>query len=161
MPFTKTTIVLALLALPLTGTAQSAPIATQCGPLIRSIVKTDIDFFTTNSEAPAVNIKGAAASFTVPAGKTRCVRVRFSAVANCPLSCFLRAIVDTAEMQPVWFSNALRFSTDKTNGGTAHSFEWVTRVGAGQHTARLTMQTGNTIEDANIGPWTFAVDIQE
>jgi hypothetical protein len=160
MRFTKPAAVLSLLALPLAGAAQAAPITTQCGPLIKSIVKTDIDFFTTNSEIP-VNFKGAAANFTVPAGATNCVRVRFSAVANCPLSCFMRALVDTTEMKPAWFSNALRFSTDDTNGGTAHSFEWVTRVSAGQHTVRLTMQTGNTIENANIGPWTFAVDIQE
>ena len=160
MQFTKSAVVLALLALPLAGTAQSAPIATQCGPLIKSIVKTDIDFFTTNSEIP-VNFKGAAAALTVPAGKTNCVRVRFSAVANCPLSCFMRAFVDSTEMKPAWVSNSLRFSTDNTNGGTAHSFEWVTRVSAGQHTVRLTMQTGNTIENANIGPWTFADDIQE
>ena len=160
MRFTKPAAVLLLLALPLASTAQAAPIATQCGPLIKSIVKSDIDFFTTNSEIP-VNFKGAAATFTVPAGTTNCVRVRFSAIANCPLSCFMRVVVDTTEMKPAWLSNALRFSNDKTNSGTAHSFEWVTRVSAGQHTVRITMQTGNTIENANIGPWTFAVDIQE
>lgn len=160
MPFFKPAAVLALLVLSFAGPAQAETLVTQCGPLIRSIVKTDIDFFTTNSEVP-VNFKGAQAAFTVPAGRTNCVRVRFSAVANCPLSCFIRAIVDTTEMKPAWFSNALRFSTDKTNGGTAHSFEWAARVGAGNHTVRLTMQTGNTLEDANIGPWIFAVDIQE
>ncbi len=160
MHFMKLAAIAALFALPFAGGVQAAPVAIECGPLIKSVVKTDIEFFTTSSELP-VPLKGAAVSFSVPAGRTVCVRVRFSAIANCPLSCFLRAFVDNTQMNPAAFSNPMRFSTDNTNGGTAHSFEWVLRVGPGRHTARLTIGRGNTIDSANIGPWTFATDIHE
>jgi hypothetical protein len=145
----------------LSGPALADPVITKCGRLLEAIVKTEIESFTTNSEIPPVNIRGANAVFRVPAGETRCVRVRFSAIANCPLSCFLRAFVDDQQLNPAWVANPLRFSTDDTNSGTAHSFEWVGRVGAGRHIARIQMQTGNESENANIGPYTTSVEILE
>ncbi len=99
MHFMKLAAIAALFALPFAGGVQAAPVAIECGPLIKSVVKTDIEFFTTSSELP-VPLKGAAVSFSVPAGRTVCVRVRFSAIANCPLSCFLRAFVDNTQMNP-------------------------------------------------------------
>ena len=140
--------------------AAAAPVTTQCGRLISSVSKTNIDFFTSASETP-VFITGAGVNVNIPAGVTRCIRVRFSAVANCLLACFLRAVAGTNELNPAWVSNPLRFSQDATNSGAAHSFEWVKRLGPGQHLVRISFQTGNTIEDANIGPWTNTVEVLE
>ena len=145
--------------------AAAAPVTTQCGRLISSVTKTNIDFFTSASELPPVFISGAGVNVNIPAGVTRCVRVRFSAVAACPHACFLRAVASsdagTNELNPAWTSNPLRFSQDGTNGGTAHSFEWVERLGPGQHLVRISFQTGNEIDPANIGPWTNTVEVLE
>jgi hypothetical protein len=86
------------------------------------VSKTNIEFFSSSAESPPVNIPGGV-TVNVPSGEKRCIRVRFSAVANCPASCFIRAIAGTNELNPAWVSNALRFSTDDTYAGTAHSFE--------------------------------------
>lgn len=150
---------LVLAAIPSTGPAAATPVITRCGALVNSIAKTEINFFTTNSEQPVV-LAGTVVSFTVPAGASRCVKVRFSAIANCPNACFLRAFVDTVELNPKWTINPLRFAQAPQNSGVAQSFEWVGRVGAGQHAVQIKIQTGNVIANANIGPFTTVVDIQ-
>jgi hypothetical protein len=152
--------VFALAFASLISVAAAAPIVTLCGSPINSIVKTNIDFFNTSSEIP-VNLAGASAQFNVPVGESRCVRVRFSAVANCPHACFLRAFENLNELNPAWVVNPLRFSQDATNGGTAHSFEWVGRVGPGRHTITIKIQTGNSISNASIGPHTTTVEIMK
>ena len=157
--FTKAGI-LALAFAALVSVASAAPVVTQCGAPIKSIVKTDIEFFNTTSEAP-VTIPSASVTISVPAGATRCVRVRFSAIANCPNACFLRAFENVNQLNPAWVSNALRFSSDQTNNGMAHSFEWAGRVGAGLHTIRIKIETGNICCVASIGPMTTSVDIME
>ena len=144
----------------LVSVAAAAPVVTKCGSPIKSIVKTEIDFFTTNSESP-VTLSGTFVSFNVPAGASRCVRVRFSAIANCPNACFLRAFANSTELNPAWVANPLRFSQDATNGGSAHSFEWAGRVGPGKQISRIKVQTGNTISNAEIGPYTTTVEIME
>jgi hypothetical protein len=62
-------------------------------------------------------------------------------------------------MHPAPFANPIRFSTDNTNGGTAHSFEWVLRVGPGQYVTRIEIARGNTLQQADIGPYTTTVEI--
>jgi hypothetical protein len=100
-------------------------------------------------------------TFTVPAGTTQCVKVRFTAVAECPLSCFLHAAENNNRLHPAFPANGTRFSTDDTNAGTAHSFEWVKRVGPGSHTVQVKIQTGNTLENAKFGPYTTTVELTQ
>lgn len=152
--------VLALAFSSFVSVSAAAPVTTPCGAPIRSVVKTDIAFFNTTSESP-VNLTGAVAAVDVPAGTTQCVRVRFSAIANCPFACFLRAFNNSSELNPAWTANALRFSEDQTNGGMAHSFEWAGRLAAGHHIILIKIQTGNTAGVASIGPWTFSMDVMK
>lgn len=146
--------------LSIAGPVVASPVVTKCGALVSSTAMTEIAFFSSPSEVPVV-ITGTTTSVNVPPGESRCIRVRFSAIANCPNACFLRASENDIELNPAWVVNPLRFSQDSTNGGTAHSFEWVGRAGAGKHTIRIRMQTGNTIANADIGPWTMTVDVMQ
>jgi hypothetical protein len=153
-----------LLGLFLSGMVSAAAaeiVTTRCGAPIRSITRTETEFFTTSSESP-VKMPGTTAAFTVPPGAERCIRIRFSAIANCPLSCFVRAFVGDTLMNPGAFSQEPpRFSTDGTNAGTAHSFEWVLRVGPGRHATRIEISRGNTLEQADIGPYTVVIELTE
>lgn len=126
--------------------------------LIAALARAEHVVVNSSSEIP-VFVGGSGITIDIPADKTRCVRVRFSAVAECPLSCFLRAVADTNELNPSWTSNALRFSSG--DEGTAHSFEWVERLGAGEHTIKISTQTGNSSVVAKIGPWTHTVEVLE
>ena len=141
-----------------TAAAPITPVTTSCGAPLSSIVKTVIDQFSTPSETPVILV-GTGVNITVPAGETRCVRVRFSAVAECPHNCFVHAFANTTPLNPVQSSSSLRFSSDSINNGTAHSFEWAGRVGPGQQTIFIKVNTGNTIEDARFGPFTTTVEI--
>ena len=136
MQMLKLAIVVVVTCASYMSVAEAAPVTTVCGASIKSVTKTNIDFFSSSSEQP-VNITGAAVNITVPAGQTRCVRVRFSAVANCPHSCFVRAFANTNELNPSWTANPLRFSNDLMNSGTAHSFEWAERLGPGDTSSEL------------------------
>lgn len=93
--------VLALAFASLISVAAAAPIATQCGRLVSATVKTDIEFFNTSSEQPVI-IPNAGVVINVAVGTSRCIRVRFSAVANCPNACFLRAFENSNELNPAW-----------------------------------------------------------
>jgi hypothetical protein len=158
MHILKQSAVLALTFVSLISVAAAAPVITSCGAPVSSIVKTVIDQFSTSSEQP-VTLVGTGVGFTIPAGQTRCVRVRFSAVAECPANCFLRAIANDTELNPAWESSPLRFSSDSINGGTAHSFEWAGRVGPGAQQIFIKVQTGNSLEIARFGPMTTTVEI--
>jgi hypothetical protein len=160
MQILKLAVVVVVTCASYMSVAGAATVTTQCGASIRSFTKTNIDFFSSSSESP-VNITGASANVIVPAGQTRCVRVRFSAVANCPNSCFLRAFANSNELNPSWVVNPLRFSNDLMNSGTAHSFEWAERLGPGTYLVRISFQTGNTISAANIGPYATTVEVME
>jgi hypothetical protein len=155
----KLAVIVALASIFYVPVANAAVVTTTCGPLLKSVSKTNIQFFSSSSELP-VNIPGGV-TVKVPSGETRCIRVRFSAVANCPNSCFIRAIAGTNELNPAWVSNPLRFSSDATGDGTAHSFEWVERVGTGEYVVKISFQTGNSSFVADIGPYTLTVETLE
>jgi hypothetical protein len=158
MHILKQSAVLAVTFGSLISAAAAAPVTTSCGAPVSSIVKTVIDQFSTPSEFPVILV-GTGVNITVPAGETRCVRVRFSAVAECPHNCFLRAFANNTELNPAWFSSSLRFSSDSINNGTAHSFDWAGRVGQGQQTIFIKVQTGNSMDNARFGPFTTTVEI--
>jgi hypothetical protein len=129
-----------------------------CGAEIRSTVKTEDTVSTTNSTT-FVRLPGAAVSFSVPSGATRCVKVTFSAQGACsatsaPDVCQVRAV--GAHLLPKGAK------TIKTSAATAsHSFEWVSRVGAGNYTVRLHRRVANAETEFRIDDWTLDVRIHE
>ena len=126
-----------------------------CGPTIKSINKHGINSpFTTGSSSP-VNIPGARAVVNVPAGKTQCYRIRFSAAINCvgtSVSCFVRPIV----VGGVAFAGAAYTSSDQF--GT-HTFEWFNRVIEGSYEIQMQASTNGT--SVTIATWNLSVEITD
>jgi hypothetical protein len=136
-------------------------ITTACGPNQTSIVKTDASPTTTN----AVNytlLPGALTQFNVPAGQSRCVKVLLTAETACQGPgaadyCYVRALIDGAPMDP----DGANFQAMDSEDGTAsaHAYEWVKRVGAGNHTVRIERRVGNAATTFYTDDWTFDVSL--
>jgi len=150
-------LVLAGLFLASFGSIASAEaLTTQCGAVLRSTVKTTTNTFAFNSELPRVTVPNAVFSVNVPTGAERCIILTFSASARCPLACFV-SVLDTSGVLEPFASN--RFA--QGNVFRTHTFQWAKRVGAGNHAIRLQINTGNEIENAEIGPYTATLTVRE
>jgi hypothetical protein len=138
------------------STASADPVTTQCGAVIRSTIKTTTDPFTFTAET-VVDIPNATFFVSVPADTTRCVVVTFSASARCPHACFVRAIGTNIGIEPDLASN--RFAQGEVH--RAHTFRWAKRLSSGAYTVKLQIGRGNTLDDADIGPYTARLDLRE
>jgi hypothetical protein len=147
---------LALLLAGIVSTASAEPLSTQCGPVIRSTVKTATAPFTFTQET-FVDIPNAAFSVTVPSGTTRCIIVPLSASARCPHACFVRAIGTNIGLEPDAASN--RFAQGEVR--RAHTFRWSQRLQPGVQTIKIQIGRGNTLDDADIGPYTARLEFRE
>ena len=111
-----------------------APLKTSCAAPVQSIVLTQTQsaphFQTTRTNF--VRLTGAAQNVVVPAGTTRCVKVRLTARVSCQgdggnANCFLRAVANDVEMSPGAISDS----------GLRFSYEWVTRLDPGTHLVQI------------------------
>jgi len=146
----------ALLLMNLDPMANAESLATQCGPVVRSTVKTTTATFTFHNEVPHVTVPNTTFNVSVPEGEERCVILTFSASARCPNACFVTGLVTNGELDP-FVSN--RFA--QANVFRAQSFQWVKRIGAGAHTVLVEINTGNSSFDADIGPYTARLVVTE
>ena len=145
-----------LSALAMLCSPASATISTfQCGAPIKSTVKRMINNSFTTTSTAFVNVPGAGVTVNVPAGQTRCVRVRFSAVASCSGAggCYIQ-VHDS--LSPFHFGPNASFATGQP-ASAARSYEWVGRLDAGSHPIRIqaAVNTGVTFD---IIQWILAVD---
>jgi hypothetical protein len=136
-------------------------VTTACGANESSIVKTDASPTTENSVA-FQQLPGAVTQIVVPQGKSRCVKVLLTAETACqgPLaadSCYVQALIDGAPMNP----NGAGFQTLDSEDGTAsaHAYEWVKRVGEGQHIVRIERRVGNAATTFWTDDWTFDTSV--
>ena len=142
--------------------ASAVIVTATCGPAINSIVRTENTPSVTSSVA-FVNIPGAIAGVTVPAGATRCVKVVFTAEAACrgPTAvtdfCFVRALDNGVEMFPQGAGAQSLISEDATENG--HAYEWVKRLTAGNHTILIQRRVGNAATGFLIDDWTFDLQV--
>ena len=132
-----------------------------CGPNQTSIVKTDASPTTTNVVA-YTPLAGAATQIVVPDGQSRCVKVLLTAETACqgPLAadtCYVRALIDGAPMDP----DGANFQEMDSEDGTAsaHAYEWVKRVGDGNHIVRIERRVGNAATTFWTDDWTFDVSL--
>jgi hypothetical protein len=132
-----------------------------CGPNQTSIVKTDASPTTTNVVA-YTPLAGAATQIVVPDGQSRCVKVLLTAETACqgPLAadtCYVRALIDGAPMDP----DGANFQEMDSEDGTAsaHAYEWVKRVGDGNHIVRIERRVGNGATTFWTDDWTFDVSL--
>jgi hypothetical protein len=115
-----------------------APLVTTCGASISDTVVTDALPVTTNQTAPQP-VPGA----TVPLnwdGASRCVKVLFTAESACgptanPDFCYIQAFIDGQLMDPNG-GGFMAFSS-KSPTASAHAYEWIKRVPAGNHVVQL------------------------
>ena len=141
------------------ASADPGVLSTSCGAPISSTVKRGVDMQQTiASNNVYVNVTGAGVKVNVPAGQTRCVRVRFSANLTCDSPsdvshCYVKVADD---LSPFLWDPSVALATHEAGG--AHSYEWASRLSAGSHVIRI-QATKNTGVTFMIHHWTMAVDI--
>lgn len=131
-----------------------------CGASNSSAVRAETADFTSKS-ASFVDIPGAAASLTVPAAATRCIKLRFFASARCKTTnandvCLLRVTVNNSTGMVHPQANIPFAGED--NKFVAHAFQWTTRLGAGEHTVRVQAALQNTATSFVLTAWTMDVE---
>lgn len=158
----KTSLFAVFLAAVTPGIAQAEFVTTNCGAPIQSRVITGNELFETTSQT-FVRIRGAVFTVAVPAGQTRCVKVRFTATATCRgtsgnEACFVRALAASDVMHP-------QATGGQGLGGdllrpTGLGYQWVRRLGAGQHVIQIQVRALNVPELITVGIENFAMDVE-
>jgi hypothetical protein len=143
------------------GASAKVLLTTTCGPAVRSIIRTEDAPSTTNAVA-FVNVPGATGGFTVAAGTSRCIKLLFTAETVCRPSaaadfCYVRALINGVPMLP----DGANFQTFDSEDGTAsaHAYEWVRRVRAGNYTIVLQRRVGNAATFFTLDDWTFDLQL--
>jgi len=142
------------------SSAHAVNINVACGPQISSFVRTENAPSAINSVA-FVTVANAIFGITVPAGQTRCVKVVFTAKTACrgPAAigdfCYIRALDNGVEFFPQGGGFRTFLSEDATEN--AHAYEWVRRVGPGNHTILIQRRVGNAATSFLLDDWTFDV----
>lgn len=132
-----------------------------CGALTQNIVKTQNHPVNTNSVMP-IPVPGASTEIHVPDGQSRCLKLLFTAETACGPSaaadfCYLQAYVDGIPMNPDGAGFMAFQSEDGSSEGNA--FEWVKRVGEGDHTVTLERNVGNAATDFELDDYTIDLEV--
>ena len=141
--------------------APPAPVLTTCLNNLGSYVLTQ-KAATSMSSTSFVAVPGAAVTFTVPAGKTRCVKVLFTAETACTPSaavdaCYVRVQDNGVNLNPS--GEGYQTIDSEKADAQAHAFEWVGRVNEGSHTITIQQKVGNVATSFYLDDWTFDVGI--
>jgi hypothetical protein len=144
-----------------TSLAQATLLRTNCGAPIQSIALTqNAQFETTNSTFTRVT--GAVANITVPAGTTRCVKVRFTAPAACfgpfGAECLIRALTNTVEMNPMLAGNQFLASPEDSSP-QPNSYHWVSRLSPGAYSVQVQIRRNATATSAKLQYWAMDIEI--
>lgn len=143
---------------PLAGQVLDHP----CGPEQQNIVRTQSAVGSTNSVVP-VAMPATIMNINVPANQSRCVKVLFTAETSCTGFggadyCRVQATLDGAPMNPNGAGFMTIDSEDATGDG--HAFNWVKRIGPGQHTLQITQEVDNAATTFTHDDWTMDVSIK-
>jgi hypothetical protein len=138
------------------------PKVTTCGPSQTSTVRTQNAPTTTRATAWAT-LPGASTQVNVPMGQTRCVKVLFTGETACtpnagvPDFCYIRALADGVEMDPQGGGFQVLDSEDP--GAGARAYEWVGRLGPGNHVITIEWRVFNPATIYWLDDWTFDVEV--
>jgi hypothetical protein len=132
-----------------------------CGALTTDIVKTSNVPSTTNS-MNFVQLPGAATVINVPGGQSRCVKVLFTAETACGPSaavdyCYVEATIDGVQMDPQ--GNGVQALDSENATAGARAYEWVERVGPGNHLIQIQRRVGNAATSFYNDDWTFDAEV--
>ena len=144
------------------GAQPGGLVQTACGQEQLNLVRTQNAPTATSNVAPAV-IPGTAYGFAVPANASRCVKVLLTAETSCTDSnandyCYVQAEIDGAPMDPDGAGFMAIDSEDST--ASAHAYEWVQRVGQGNHLLTITQRVGNNNTVLRLDDWTQDITIK-
>jgi len=144
------------------GPTPGGLVQTPCGPEQQNLVRTQNAPDVTSSVAPVV-IPGTPFAFAVPANQSRCVKVLLTAETSCTDSnandyCYVQAQIDGAPMDPDGAGFMAIDSEDST--ASAHAFEWVQRVGPGNHVLTITQAVRNNNTVFRLDDWTQDITIK-
>src|SRR5262245_44779979 len=115
----------------LSSSASATVITTKCGQLDRNVVKESYNKTFTTSSASLVHLPNASLTVNVPNIETRCIKVRFFAVADClPNGIFKNCFVRVVEPGFVSFPPVIQFVANQSDA-EAHGFEFATTLGQG------------------------------
>lgn len=137
-----------------------ALVGINCGAPLSSVLRLENTLSSTSSTA-FVNLS--VVNVFVPNETIRCIKVLFTAEAVCrgPTnisdSCLVRVLDNGVEMHPQGASNQILLSEAPT--ASAHAFEWVSRVGGGNHQILLQRRVGNAATVFQVDDWTFDVQL--
>jgi len=175
----KRAAMLALAALAIGGIAGGAVAATQLfntasGGAQTAVAVRGSDTANTSSSTVFVNVPGAVAPASVPAGASRLLRASFSAESACYGGgtganwCSIRILVrnvatgGTLEMQP---ASGLDFAFDSTNNGRegpnsweGHTVDRSLRVGGGTYQILVQEAVTSTTTIFRLDDWTLTVE---
>jgi hypothetical protein len=154
----------AIVSLPFIGMHDRAEalVGIQCGAPINSVLRLEPVASSTSSTV-FVNLVNV--NIAVPAGTFRCIKVVFTAEAACrgPSAvadfCLIRALDNAVEMHPQGTSAQIFLSEDAS--ANAHAYEWVSRVGGGNHNIQIQRRVTNAATVFTLDDWTFDVSIHQ
>jgi hypothetical protein len=132
-----------------------------CGALTEDIVKTQNHPVMTNAMG-FILVPGAPTVINVPDGQSRCLKLLFTAEAACGPSaaadfCYVQALVDGAPMDPDGAGFQSLVSED--GSANAHAYEWVKRVGDGNHVVTIERRVGNAATDFYLDDYTIDLEV--
>ena len=157
------TSLLAMLLATVTASISPAEITnTNCGAPIQSSVVTGNELFETTSRS-FVRIRGAVVPLTVPPAQTRCVKVRFTGGVTCKGGsgnevCFIRARAGGQDLHPG--SGANQGLSGRLLRPTGLGFQWVGRLGEGQHIIQIQVRSHDVPETITVGVNDWAMDVE-
>ena len=137
-----------------------ALVGIQCGAPINSVIRLE-PVASSTSSVGFVNLVNV--NIAVPAGTFRCIKVVFTAETLCqgPAAvadnCIIRALDNAIEMNPQGGGAQILLSEDSTPN--AHAYEWVSRVGGGNHNIQIQRRVTNAATIFTLDDWTFDVSI--
>jgi hypothetical protein len=131
-------------------------VTTSCGAVLNSVVKTDNASALVAPGAAFVGIPGAFASVTIPAGQTDCIKALYTVEAaalgpDAADFCYVRALVNGVEMNPLGGSAQVLASEDST--AEAAGYEWILRRTAGGANTVFTVVIQWRGEDGDTSCW--------
>jgi muramidase (phage lysozyme) len=135
---------------------------TACGPELANVVRTQSAPGTTSS-VPWVNLPGTPYAFNVADNASRCVKVLLTAETSCTGFagndyCYVQALIDGVPMDPDGANYQAMDSEDDT--ASAHAYEWIKRVGPGNHVLTIQQRVGNVNTVFRTDDWTEDIQIK-
>src|SRR5262245_18338132 len=142
------------------GPLGGGPVTVQCGASLASTVQTYNGLQSTNS-VPFTLLPDAQVPISL--NQNRCIKVLFTAETTCsgqptaPDLCYVQATIDGVPMSP-WGQNFQAIDSDDPTP-SAHAYEWVKRVGPGNHVVEIEQRVGDAATTLTTDDWTMDVQI--